>query len=71
MPLYEYRCNQCEETFEMMLRFSEADRIPVCPHCKSPNTQRKLSMIASTRSGSSDSFVSSSSSSCGSSGGFS
>jgi hypothetical protein len=55
----------------MMLRFSEADRIPVCPHCESPNTQRKLSMIASTRSGSSDSFVSSSSSSCGSSGGFS
>jgi putative FmdB family regulatory protein len=70
MPLYEYRCNKCGESFELMVRFSEADRTQVCPKCESSNTQRKLSMVASTRSGSSDSYASSSSS-CGSSGGFS
>jgi len=70
MPLYEYRCAHCGESFELMVRFSEADRSQVCPHCESANTQRKLSMIASTRSGSSDSYAASTSS-CGSSGGFS
>ena len=35
MPLYEYRCNECGAEFEMMLRFSEADRRPVCPKCES------------------------------------
>jgi hypothetical protein len=54
----------------MMLRFSEADRIPVCPHCESPNTQRKLSVIASVRMDSAGS-TSSVGSSCGPQGGFS
>jgi hypothetical protein len=54
----------------MMLRFSEADRIPVCPHCESPNTQRKLSVIASVRMDSAGS-TSSVGNSCGSQGGFS
>ncbi|MEI8133318.1 MAG: zinc ribbon domain-containing protein [Leptolinea sp.] len=47
MPFYEYRCNECGEAFEKMLRFSEADQLPVCPKCESSNTQKKLSRVIS------------------------
>ena len=70
MPFYEYRCNECGEAFEKMLRFSEADQLPVCPKCGSPNTQKKLSKVVSFGASSSGS-TSSSSSSCSPRGGFS
>jgi putative FmdB family regulatory protein len=68
MPLYEYRCNECGEVFEKMVRFSEADQKPACPTCNSPDTSKKLSTVAigSSLSGSSGG----SSSSCGSHGSF-
>lgn len=70
MPFYEYRCNECGEAFEKMLRFSEADHLPVCPKCASANTQKKLSRVAAFGV-TSESSTSSSSSSCGPRGGFS
>jgi putative FmdB family regulatory protein len=69
MPLYEYQCRQCGEEFEKMVRFSEADKNPVCPTCQSPDTRKKISAFASL--GSSLSGGSVSTSSCGSGGGFS
>jgi putative FmdB family regulatory protein len=68
MPLYEYRCTECGEEFEKMLRFSEADRVPACPKCASQQTQKRLSKVVSF--GAVDSGATSSSS-CGSRGGFS
>lgn len=47
MPLYEYRCNTCGQVFEKMLRWSEADRSPICPHCESQDTNKKISTFAS------------------------
>ncbi len=41
MPFYEYRCNDCGTEFEMLMRFSEADRRPECPSCESPKTSEK------------------------------
>ena len=70
MPLYEYRCNVCGEPFEKMLSFSEANQLPVCPKCASPNTQKKLSKVVSFGASSSGS-TSSASSSCSPRGGFS
>lgn len=70
MPLYEYRCNECGAEFEMMLRFSEADRRPVCPKCESSQTQKKLSSVASFGAATSGS-TGNSSASCGTRGGFS
>jgi putative FmdB family regulatory protein len=70
MPIYEYECNQCGEAFEKMMRFSEADQIPACPHCQSPNTHKKISKVMSLGVLGGDSYGSSQSS-CGSSGGFS
>ncbi len=68
MPLYEYRCKTCGEVFEKMVRWSEADRNPVCPKCQSQDTQKKMSQVASFGSSSSST---SGGSSCGSSGRFS
>lgn len=67
MPLYEYRCNDCGTEFEMMMRFSEADRRPECPFCESLKTQKRLSAVASFGSASPDSGGSS----CAPRGGFS
>jgi putative FmdB family regulatory protein len=70
MPLYEYHCNDCGEEFEKMVRFSDADINPACPSCESEDTRKKVSIAASFGA-----FLSgsngSSSSSCGSRGGFS
>jgi putative FmdB family regulatory protein len=72
MPLYEYRCKQCQTTFEKMVRWSEADRAPACPNCLSPDTHKKMSAIAAISGGSSSGNASSSAStgSCGSTGRF-
>ena len=71
MPYYEYRCNECGEAFEKMLRFSEANNLPICPKCESPNTQKKLSRVVSFGAAANGGSSSSGGSSCGSSGGFS
>jgi putative FmdB family regulatory protein len=70
MPLYEYKCNDCGEQFEKMIRFSEANAIPTCPKCASLDTQKKLSSIAAMGSSSSGND-SSYESSCSSGRGFS
>ena len=67
MPIFEYRCNTCEAEFEKRVRFSEADLIPLCPECASPDTEKKISIFGMTAFGSRSS---SNESSCGSSGGF-
>ena len=43
MPLYEYRCPDCGETFEKIVRFSDADKMPVCPNCGEKNTRKLIS----------------------------
>ena len=65
MPLYEYRCETCGETFEKMVAFSQANGSPECPHCHGSQTRKQISTFA-TRGGSS---TFSSSASCGSGGG--
>jgi putative FmdB family regulatory protein len=71
MPLYEYHCNACSEDFEKMVRFSEADLSPACPECQSGDTKKKISAVASFSASLGSVSLSSSSSSCGSRGGFS
>jgi len=43
MPLYEYTCRDCGESFDKIVRFSEADRLPECPSCGKNNTHKKIS----------------------------
>ena len=41
MPLYEYECGKCNQSFEVLQKFSEAGQA-ACPTCNS-EAQRKLS----------------------------
>jgi len=68
MPIYEYQCNDCSREFEKVVPFSEAEQQQACPSCKSENTKKKVSVFASF--GGLSSGGSSSSSGCGSNGGF-
>jgi len=70
MPIYEYLCSECGESFEKMVRFSEANQSPVCPKCASQDTHKKISKVGSFGTSLSGS-TNTSGSSCGSSGGFS
>jgi len=46
MPLYEYRCHGCEETFETYVRaWGEA---VACPRCRSGEVEKLLSTFAFT-----------------------
>jgi putative FmdB family regulatory protein len=45
MPLYSFRCEQCEETFEIRASFKEKETglEPECPQCESKQTRQLLS----------------------------
>jgi putative FmdB family regulatory protein len=43
MPLYEYRCQACDATFEMLVR---AGSRVACPHCGSSSINKLLSTPA-------------------------
>jgi putative FmdB family regulatory protein len=46
MPLYEYRCERCGKSFEMLRRMQDADRELQCPDCKSEEVERLLSTFS-------------------------
>ncbi len=69
MPIYEYECNRCGDSFEKMVPFSQAENLPACPHCNSEDTRKKISNIFSPGASASGSDFSASGS-CGSQGGF-
>ncbi|MCA9105107.1 MAG: zinc ribbon domain-containing protein [Pirellulaceae bacterium] len=43
MPLYEYRCQDCQRECELLIRGSEQ---PVCPSCQSKRLEKQLSVPA-------------------------
>jgi putative FmdB family regulatory protein len=53
MPIYEYECTECGNTFSRLQNIgASADGIR-CPKCKSENLERLLSSFTSTSTGSS------------------
>ena len=40
MPLFEYRCHDCERDFEVLVRASEK---PCCPTCQSTKLEKLIS----------------------------
>ncbi|OGD67828.1 hypothetical protein A3F08_01545 [Candidatus Berkelbacteria bacterium RIFCSPHIGHO2_12_FULL_36_9] len=44
MPIYEYKCKECHSRFEELVKVNSED--PICPHCKSDETEKQLSKIA-------------------------
>jgi putative FmdB family regulatory protein len=63
MPIFEYRCKECGEKFETLV-YSTSDTEQVeCPECGSAQTEKQMSMFASSGGNGSSSA---SANSCGS-----
>lgn len=46
MPLYEYRCVDCRERFEVLQSMGEGSEDISCPSCGGCSIQRQLSTFA-------------------------
>ncbi len=53
MALYEYKCAECEERFDLMRPMSAADDPAECPECGSGESRRVISNFASITPGAS------------------
>ncbi len=53
MALYEYKCSDCEERFELMRSMSGADEAAECPDCGGFESRRLISNFASITPGAS------------------
>lgn len=42
MPTYEYRCDECEYEFEVVLRMSDYDLPQNCPSCKEGPAKKRV-----------------------------
>jgi putative FmdB family regulatory protein len=57
MPIYEYRCANCNRSFEAFVRPS--DTRAQCPHCNGSKLTREMSTFASRSNGDSAAAVAS------------
>jgi putative FmdB family regulatory protein len=60
MPIFDYRCSDCGETYEVYHKVREVIEDVVCPSCGSRNHKRLMSVPGVSPVGSSRSNVSSS-----------
>jgi putative FmdB family regulatory protein len=44
MPIYDYRCRACDETFDVLVR--RQDETVTCPACDAAEPERLLSVFA-------------------------
>ena len=51
MPIYEFECTECGDTFERLQKLSDADPTD-CPKCGAPRVKRKLTAPAFRLAGS-------------------
>ena len=45
MPIYEYRCEECDEDFELFVRSLYQQAIPTCPKCGSHRVKKAISLF--------------------------
>ncbi|MFQ6100049.1 MAG: zinc ribbon domain-containing protein [Anaerolineae bacterium] len=63
MPLYEYKCLDCETCFDALRAMTDADASIVCPKCGSEHTRRVISLFSAVGS---EGVIAGAGSSCGS-----
>ncbi|MBU0529255.1 zinc ribbon domain-containing protein [bacterium] len=69
MPMYDYRCKNCDEVFEELVYSSMVpDEEIKCPNCGQNNSERLLSAPMISTGGSNSGYSSNTSRGCGSSG---
>ena len=50
MPIYEYECRNCKETFEVLQKSGEGNEGILCPKCNTDKPERLFSAFCSTTS---------------------
>ena len=50
MPIYEYRCQLCEERFEQLVPLRAEDPSVTCPRCGTQEIRKLLSTFATSES---------------------
>jgi putative FmdB family regulatory protein len=45
MPIYEYRCEECGERFELFVRSLSRQFEPTCPKCGSKRVSKSVSLF--------------------------
>jgi len=55
MPIYEFKCSECEEFFEVIVMGSKDDDTVICPKCESKEFERVVSKTNFTMGSSSSS----------------
>jgi putative FmdB family regulatory protein len=48
MPIYEYKCSNCNEVFEEFQTIGGSNENLICPKCNTPRPERIFSAFAST-----------------------
>jgi putative FmdB family regulatory protein len=46
MPIYEYECGKCRESFEVFFRSRDEKVAVACPKCGSKRAKRRMSAFA-------------------------
>ncbi len=70
MPLYEYRCGECQTSFEILQRMGEGASGLVCPACGSTDLAKQLSTFAAGTGPAGGRGAGAAQSGCGAGGGF-
>lgn len=50
MPIYEYRCQHCEQVSSILVRSARTEIKPNCEHCGSKRMKRLMSRLSRVRS---------------------
>ncbi len=48
MPIYEYRCTECDHRFEILQRLGEGCEGLTCPGCNAPRLEKMFSTFAAS-----------------------
>jgi putative FmdB family regulatory protein len=51
MPIFEFKCNQCNECFEILIMKSDDPVEMRCPHCRSEEFERIMSCTSYSMAG--------------------
>lgn len=71
MPIYEYRCDQCRNLFEVLAASATATVEIICPKCGSHKTRKTISASSFRINSGGSSIPAGALSGCSSKGGFS
>jgi putative FmdB family regulatory protein len=46
MPIYEYTCNACKESFSLIQKVGATEQDTECPECGSRDVKKKISLFS-------------------------